>query len=141
MTQCPSKINGKSLLYVWHNLLLFFVQKIDANKLNSSILGVFKALSQIYKELFAKITAYAAQKVKFSIKDFFCKCGQICSLLRIWPHLLKKSLFENFILCSVIGGTNFFTKMQCWVNLIQRTVSSKYQLNLEGTIYRIQRRI
>ena len=67
MTRCPSKINGKSLLYVWHNLLLFFVQKTDANKLNSSILGVFKTLLQIYTELFAKITAYAAQKVKFSI--------------------------------------------------------------------------
>ena len=43
-----------------------------------------------------------AQKVKFSIKDFFCKCDQIRSFLRIWSHLLKKSLTENFIfLCSV----------------------------------------
>ena len=46
-----------------------------------------------------------AQKMKFSIKDFFSKCDQIrsflCSFLRsflwIWLHLLQKSLIENFI--------------------------------------------
>ena len=32
-----------------------------------------------------------AQKMKFSIKDFFSKCD----------HLLKKSLMENFIFCAV----------------------------------------
>ena len=32
-----------------------------------------------------------AQKMKFSIKDFFSKCDQIHSFLRIWSHLLKKS--------------------------------------------------
>ena len=37
-------------------------------------------------------THYTAQKKKFSIKDFFSKCGQIHSFLRIWSHLLKKSL-------------------------------------------------
>ena len=40
---------------------------------------------------------YAAQKKKFSIKDFFSKCDQIRRKLRIWSHLLKKSLIENFI--------------------------------------------
>ena len=34
------------------------------------------------------------QKIKISIKDFFRK-------LRIWSHLLKKSLMENFIFCAV----------------------------------------
>ena len=38
------------------------------------------------------------QKMKFSIKDFFSKCGQIRSFLRIWSHLLKKSLMENICL-------------------------------------------
>ena len=33
----------------------------------------------------------------FSIKYFFSKCDQILSFLRIWLHLLKKSLMENFI--------------------------------------------
>ena len=39
--------------------------------------------------------------LKFSIKDFFGKCDQIRRILRIWSHLLKKSLMENFIFCAV----------------------------------------
>ena len=42
-----------------------------------------------------------AQKMKFSIKEFFSKCDQIRRKLRIWSHLLKKSLMENFIFCAV----------------------------------------
>ena len=42
-----------------------------------------------------------AQKMKFSIKNFFSECDQIRSVLRIWSHLLKKSLMENFIFCAV----------------------------------------
>ena len=39
---------------------------------------------------------YTAQKMKFFIKDFFSKCDQIRKKVRIWSHLLKKSLMENF---------------------------------------------
>ena len=39
--------------------------------------------------------------MKFSVKDFFSKRDQIRSFLRIWSHLLKKSLMENFIFCAV----------------------------------------
>ena len=42
-----------------------------------------------------------AQKMKFSIKDFFSNCGQIRSFLQIWSPLLKKSLMENFIFYAV----------------------------------------
>ena len=35
--------------------------------------------------------------MKFLIKDFFSKYDQIRRKLRIWSHLLKKSLMENFI--------------------------------------------
>ena len=34
--------------------------------------------------------------MKFSTKDFFSKCDQIRSFLRIWSHLPKKSLVEYF---------------------------------------------
>ena len=46
---------------------------------------------------------YTAQKMKFPIKDFFSKCDQIRSFLRIWSHLLNKSLMENFIFCAVVA--------------------------------------
>ena len=38
--------------------------------------------------------------MKFSIKDFFSKCDQIRSFLRMWSHLLKKFLMKNFIFCA-----------------------------------------
>ena len=40
------------------------------------------------------------------MKDFFSKCDQIRSFLRIWSHLLKKSLMENFIFCAVSAATH-----------------------------------
>ena len=39
--------------------------------------------------------------MKFLITDFFSKCDQISRNLRIWSHLLKKSIMENFIFCAV----------------------------------------
>ena len=48
---------------------------------------------------------YTAQKMKFSIKDFFSKCDQIRGKLRVWPHLLKK--MENLIFCVVIVANMF----------------------------------
>ena len=40
-------------------------------------------------------------KMTFSNKGFVSKCDQICIFLRIWSHLLKKSLMKNFIFCAV----------------------------------------
>ena len=48
------------------------------------------------------MNSYAAQKMKFFIKDFSSKCDQIRSFLQIWSHLLEKSLMENFVFSSVL---------------------------------------
>ena len=58
------------------------------------------------------------QKIKFSIKDLFSKCGQIRSVHRIWSHLLKKSLMENFIFCAA-DDTTFHACDSDLVSLIQ----------------------
>ena len=42
------------------------------------------------------------KKKEFSIWDFVSKCDQIRIFLRIWSHLLKKSLMESFIFCAVL---------------------------------------
>ena len=44
------------------------------------------------KDIFCKThnLAYAAHKMKFSIKGFFSKCDHIRRKLRIWSHLLTK---------------------------------------------------
>ena len=46
---------------------------------------------------------FTAQKIKFSITDFFRKCDQIRTFLQIWSHLLKKSVIENFIFCAMFS--------------------------------------
>ena len=40
-------------------------------------------------------------KKKVAIEDFFSKCDEIHRELRIWSHLLKKSLIESFVFCAV----------------------------------------
>ena len=48
-----------------------------------------------------------AQKMKFSITDFFSKCDQIRRFLCIWSHLLEKSVMENFNFCAVSDESYF----------------------------------
>ena len=40
--------------------------------------------------------ASTAQKIKFSVNNYFIKCDQIRRKLQIWSHLLKQPLMENF---------------------------------------------
>ena len=56
-----------------------------------------------------------AQNMKFSIKDFFSKCNQIRRKLRIWSHLLKKSLMQNFIIFGHYFFWSIRVKIQCFV--------------------------
>ena len=56
--------------------------KRNNHKKNTRIWNIFFMLSNLV----------TAQEMKFSIKDFFNECDQICSFLRIWSHLLKKIL-------------------------------------------------
>ena len=47
-----------------------------------------------------ELTQITAQKMKFSVKDFFSKCEKIRRKLRICPHLLIKILNGKLFLCS-----------------------------------------
>ena len=75
-----------------------------------------------YKFVMNVASHYTAQKMKFSLKDFFSICDQMRRKLRIWSHLLKKSLTENFIFCTVLVYHNlpyFSRKLAdetiCWI--------------------------
>ena len=59
----------------------------------------FNGLMQNF--IFCACENVTAQKMKFSIKDFFSTCDQIRKKLQIWPHLLRKFLMENFIFGAV----------------------------------------
>ena len=66
--------------------------------------------------------------MKVSIKDFFSKCDQIRNFLRIWSHLLKISLMENFVFMQwsikkiianikhVVSGVHFLLKRHTYIN-------------------------
>ena len=72
----------------------------NLHEFNNSMKLTANQNSLLYGFLISEL--FIAQKMKFSIKDFFSKCG-FSRFLRIWSHLLKKSLMENFIFCAVIG--------------------------------------
>ena len=48
-----------------------------------------------------ELLTLTAQKMKFAIKNFSSKCDQIRRKLKIWLHLLEKSLMEKLIFCAV----------------------------------------
>ena len=79
----------------------------------------------IWSELLGSVAlclSVLAQKMKFSIKNFFSKCDQIRSFLRIWSHLLKKSLMENFIFFSSVPAcaTTWFWPLPSNLNVVRQ---------------------
>ena len=58
-----------------------------------SATNMFSKKNLIPKSFLINLTK---QEIKFSIMDFFNKSDQIHSFLRIWSHLLLKTLMENF---------------------------------------------
>ena len=62
--------------------------------------------------------------MKFYIKDFFSNYGQIRRKLRIWSHLLKKSLIENFIVLysetSTISSCPFPKTRVCVLDVFKK---------------------
>ena len=83
--------------------MLFSISKISTRSCQSSFYKkvVYNKIVRSLDYLNRCKVFVIAQKMKFSIKDFFSKCDQIDSFLRIWSHLLKKSSTENFIFCAV----------------------------------------
>ena len=71
-----------------------------------------------------------AQEMKFSIKDSFSKCDQICRKLRVWSHLLKKSLMENFIFFAVIALSLFPDVSIFSIRFTEKAQKTSYLQNL-----------
>ena len=89
-------------MYINHFQSVFYKVNIHDFADDTNILLTSKKLGTI--------ESVTAEKMKFCIKDFFSKCAQIRSFLRIWSHLLKKSLMENFIFCAVWKSKKNFTE-------------------------------
>ena len=74
----------------------FFVETAPSVSAYTCLIVTPRKIKQNYKKI------YTAQKINFSIKDFFSKCNHIRRKLLIRSHLLKKSLMKNFIFCAVL---------------------------------------
>ena len=77
---------------------IFSVKVINTSITSMLFLNYFR--KPFFLENFSFSKNYTAQKMKFSIKDFFSKCDHICRKLWIWIYLMKKPLMENFIFCG-----------------------------------------
>ena len=84
-----------SIFFPFHHCLILL------NRNSVVLRNVLRTLSDIYDG------ANTAQKMKFSIKDFFSKFDQIYCFLRIWSHSLKKSLTINFF-CAAFDWKKLF---------------------------------
>ena len=78
--------------------------------------------------LYNNVRSFTAQKMKFSISNFFSKCDQVRKKLRIWSHVLKKSLLESFIFFAVIPnggltGESFYWNL-CYNKFVKITCKS-----------------
>ena len=81
--------------------LMWWLQLTLAQYVNLTYPRYSKVVLDIFWKSYVCPIYVTAQKIKFSFKDFFSKCDQIHSFLRIWLHLLKKSLMENFLFCAL----------------------------------------
>ena len=79
--------------------------KISTNilpKCATDLCGFYKMALYVPLNLFVQILyTHTSHEMKISIKDFFSKCDEIRSFLRICSHLLKKYLMGIFIFCAV----------------------------------------
>ena len=103
----PSKFNNLkyALNEIWKKNLYSFhrVLALKINFMNENEKQLLRKLDSLRAPLLI-FNSFAAQKMKSSIKVFFSKCDQIRRKLRIWSHLLKKSLILNpHFLCSVFN--------------------------------------
>ena len=90
------------------------------------------SLTRFMSLVFFYTSLYYTENKDF-IKDFFSKCDQIRNFLRIWSHLLKKCLMENFIFCALFGwnGLNCVGKFsQISLLIISKLISFYFLWNL-----------
>ena len=110
-------LNHAEMIIIW--------QKLKSTRM------VIYLLTSFYQVLMI----LTAQKMKFAIKDFFSKCDQIRSFLRICSHLLKKSLTESFILCAVsVRKSNFPSSLKI-ANIIAVCILKSWHIFMSDVFF------
>ena len=76
---------------------------------------MWKTAFKNFEVIWSAEADHTAQKKKFCIKDFFSKCDQIRSLLRIWSHWLKKCSTENFFFVQCERWCKIWNPYESWI--------------------------
>ena len=91
-----------------YRLFTFYLRALSSLMKNSEMVQKWQTKLRLNNLMQTILLRHCTvQKMKFSIKNFLSKCNQICSFLRIWSRLLKRSSMKNFF-------------VQCWFNRIDR---------------------
>ena len=92
-----------------------------------------------HKQKSMKFWGITAPKMKFSIKDFFSKCDQISTFLRIWSHLPQKSLMENSIFVECISYET--SMMECLIGSWRRSYNCSKLVKLVSCVLKTLHKI
>ena len=90
----------KKLIYQLFEIYKIKVLPLQNKETLAEEVMLLSSVSLRQRPIFSSCTndeTHMQKRKKFSITDFFSKCDQIRSYLRIWSHLLKRSVMENFI--------------------------------------------
>ena len=94
-----------SVIHSYHIIFTSFkseIQETQLSDVDKNVVEIFFKNIELNLDYHSENKPFiTAQKMKFSIKDFFNKCDQIRRKLRIWSPLLKKSLMKNLIFRAV----------------------------------------
>ena len=87
-----------------NHVITKFLTNLNKNYFFGNYFVAFRisSVASIRQHILPKSRKLTAQKLKFSIKDFFSEYDQIHWRLQIWSHLLKKFLMETFTFYAVI---------------------------------------
>ena len=81
----------------------FFIERGNLTLERNRTCDKHSFITQLIFEMKVSFSISTPQKMNFFIKNFFSKCDEIHSFLRIWSHFLQKSLMENFIFCAMLA--------------------------------------
>ena len=125
-------INQKFCRLVFDTIFALFLHLIFP----SNAIAYFTQVISYHEYLSEVFTLH--KKTKFSIKDFSSKYDHMYCSLRIWSHLLEKSLMGNFIFCAVliVASIQTISKVYEWTGCLF-SQASKYHFSF--TIHQLSK--
>ena len=117
-------MNNSQCIFMNTSILLKFPANGNSIQIKTFQSRLADSLVNLFHFPFSTSTA---QNKKFSIKDFFSKCGQMRSSPCIWSHILNKSFLENFLCSSPSFAKDklipFFITLEPWIWFLTKEIN------------------